>query len=294
MTLLLLLLLLLPPSSSSPRTVSPLEAVEHATVLFNAGETDDALALLHQVTELAPLLPEAHFYLGAIYQQQSDFFAAKTHYTTTTSLDPAYIDAYNNLGKLYSDHGFNDLAIESYEAALNKSPTHLQSRINLGLSFHTTGQYAAAIYQYTTALPHHPTSDELHYNLAVSYSHLGEVTNAVEHYRLAIQCRNDDTHTVVEYSEAWLNLAALHHKHGTLTDAVWHYNRCVARESRSEQSDQGRPAMNLSSGSFRSHRSPPCSHMCAAHTYAPLAGLSTRCHGRQGDRTSTSPRSTPI
>ena len=95
-------------------------------------------------------------------------------------------------------------------------------RVNLGLSYHSVGSYTAACTIYSTALNSGLTGPTLRYNYAVSLSHLGSILPAVEQYRLAIQERLD---VGEEYAEAWLNLAALHHKHGTLDDAIWHYDR---------------------------------------------------------------------
>ena len=190
--------------------------------------------------------------MGAVYQHQEDFFAAKRHYEKCFELDPGHADSLNNLGKLYSDHGFEDLAVESYSLSAAADPSHLQSRINLGLSHHSRGRFAAAVATYTAALPLNPSSDSLHYNLAVSLSHLGTVEPAVEHYRLAIQARFGRIakgEAGADYSEAWLNLAAMHHKHGTLADAVWHYNRTAEAILGGEGGWRGvREAMGRESG----------------------------------------------
>jgi hypothetical protein len=64
----------------------------------------------------------------------------------------------------------------------------------------------------------------------VSYQHNGNILDSVESYRLAIQARHDlhgEGSATADYTEAWLNLAALHHSHGTFVDAIWHYNRTI-------------------------------------------------------------------
>jgi len=42
----------------------------------------------------------------------------------------------------------------------------------------------------------------------------------------------------VQYPEAWVNLSALHHKHGRLEDAVFHYKRSVAAVLNSEEMNE--------------------------------------------------------
>ena len=43
--------------------------------------------------------------------------------------------------------------------------------------------------------------------------HMGEILLSVDNYRFAIEHRKI---TEEDYAEAWLNLSALHHKHGKL------------------------------------------------------------------------------
>jgi Tfp pilus assembly protein PilF len=217
-------------SSSTPTTttttLTPQQAVEHATHLFNSGDRSSALSLLQRVALASPSLPEAHFYLAAIHQAGGDFLPSRAAYRRALELDPSRADAHCNLGKLHSDHGSPpELAAAAYAQALFLDPSHLQARINAGLHHHGLGEAAEAVRHYEVGLRHHPGSDELHYNLAVALAHKGSVVEAVEHYRLAIQARRDVSQ---DHPEAWLNLAALHHRHGTLEDALWHYNRTVA------------------------------------------------------------------
>ena len=53
-----------------------------------------------------------------------------------------------------------------------------------------------------------------------------------------------------DHKEAWLNLAALHHKHGTLEDAIWHYDRTAKAVLGQERYDALPAAMHYSDGDF--------------------------------------------
>ena len=209
--------------------LTPLQAVERATDLFNDGSVIEAISLIEGAALQMPSSPLPHFYLGAIHQRLGKNHQAVMHYSRCLQLDPSHVDALNNLGKVRSDLGEWQVARAHFESALAVSPSHTQASINLGLLLHSLNLFQQASATYALGIERATSSegvDELHYNLAVTLQHMGDVVNSVEHYRLAIQARQQSGGA--DYSEAWLNLAAMHHKHGTLADAVWHYQRSLA------------------------------------------------------------------
>ena len=239
-------------------SLTPWEALEYATEMFNNNVDNDpktrrtVIEILEAVDKIGEggeglasgdanaegledhLRHLPSFYLAAIYHfgggevhRQGDADNLETAirlYKRAISINPSHSDSLNNLGKLYNDLGEADSAFEYYSKATNADPNHVQSRINLGLFLHRLGRFSQATETYEEARNIGGISpverSEINYNLGVSYQFMGEVLNAVDCYRLAIGAKLEVDE---EYPEACINLSALHHKHGRLEDAVSHY-----------------------------------------------------------------------
>ncbi|GMH99028.1 hypothetical protein TrVE_jg9158 [Triparma verrucosa] len=210
--------------------------------MWNRGEHMQSIDLFNDIALEHPGSPLPHFYLGAIHQfgtgDDSDNVVSEEYYLKALEKDKHHANSLGNLGKIYSDRAEREATLKGvrthhgnlnfetslryYTAAISSSSQHLQSYINLGLLYHTFGLSSQSISTFNLALSRNLNSPDLHYNLAVSYQHQGSILESVHHYRLAIEGKLNSGE---EYVEAWLNLAALHHKHGTVDDAIWHYER---------------------------------------------------------------------
>ena len=76
------------------------------------------------------------------------------------------------------------------------------------------------MFYYEEALIHNIESCELHYNIAVTLQDMGKHAEAEKYYQRTIQI---DPHHI----QAWMNLSALHHKYGSLEDAIWLYTKSL-------------------------------------------------------------------
>ena len=169
------------------QTLTPHEALEYATTLFNSdpSATSTVISILTTLANLPPnqidpsLAHFPHFYLGSIFHfggaaepNISPPTTALHHYKRALEIKPDDSDTLNNLGKLHSDINDVESAVKFYSKALLFDPRHTQARINLGLLEHRRGQFKPAIAQYELALGSSPDSltlAEIHYNMGVSY-----------------------------------------------------------------------------------------------------------------------------
>jgi len=126
------------------------ENFESARKLFNAGEYNDAIGLLEEVTEEQPSNVEAWLLLG---------------------------DCYSSLGK-------DKKAIRPYQEVIRIKPEHADAIFRLGVSFTRLGQHSNAIEAYKQAVRIQPEHAQAHFYLGVSYDRMGRIGDAFEHFKI--------------------------------------------------------------------------------------------------------------
>lgn len=84
-----------------------------AVVLADTGRRADAAAILQQLTQDYPELPEPHNNLAALYASSGDYARARAELEESLRLNPSYATANENLGDVYAM-----LAGLSYQRAL--------------------------------------------------------------------------------------------------------------------------------------------------------------------------------
>ena len=99
-----------------------------SVVLGESGRRADAVALLQQLVQDYPELPEPHNNLAAIYAASGDYTKARAELEETLRLNPAYAAAHENLGDVQLM-----LAGEAYSRALRLEPASATLPRKLGL-----------------------------------------------------------------------------------------------------------------------------------------------------------------
>ena len=97
--------------------------------------------------------------LGAIYQKQGNFDAAKAQYNKAILLDPSDETAYNNLASLYISQKNYLGAIETYNKLLARNPKNVQVLRYKAQALYDAQKYDEAIAQYEIISKIDPTSD---------------------------------------------------------------------------------------------------------------------------------------
>jgi Flp pilus assembly protein TadD len=88
-----------------------------AVVLADIGRRPEAIALLEQLVQEFPELPEPHNNLAAMYAASGDYGQARAELEESLRLNPSYATAHENLGDV-----FVMLAGQSYTRALKLEP----------------------------------------------------------------------------------------------------------------------------------------------------------------------------
>jgi Flp pilus assembly protein TadD len=88
-----------------------------SVLLADSGRSTEAEALLQQLSQDYPELPEPHNNLAAIYAASGDYGKSRAELEEAIRLNPGYAPAHENLGDVYAL-----LAAQSYAKALRLEP----------------------------------------------------------------------------------------------------------------------------------------------------------------------------
>jgi len=88
-----------------------------SVLLADSGRSTEAEALLRQLSQDYPELPEPHNNLAAIYAASGDYGKSRAELEEAIRLNPGYAPAHENLGDVYAL-----LAAQSYAKALRLEP----------------------------------------------------------------------------------------------------------------------------------------------------------------------------
>jgi Flp pilus assembly protein TadD len=100
-----------------------------AVVLADTGRQSEATALLQQLVQEFPELPEPHNNLAALYAASGEYAKARSELEESLRLNPNYATANENLGDVYVM-----LAGQSYARALKLEPSNTSVPRKLGLA----------------------------------------------------------------------------------------------------------------------------------------------------------------
>jgi tetratricopeptide (TPR) repeat protein len=110
-----------------------------------AGESDCAVALYHQILADDPTFAAAFINLGTIYFKAKDFKGAEEAFRGATLADPHYALGYFNLGTVLDEMKRYDEAIKAYTQALEISPRFADVHYNLAFAYQSTGEMRPAL-----------------------------------------------------------------------------------------------------------------------------------------------------
>ena len=114
---------------------------------INMTDSDQAVKLLWQATELDPTFDNAYVYLGLYYNSRSDFAKVVQVYQKMVKYHPNEVSAYLNIGEAYmsfSPPRLND-ALPYYQKAINLDPASSFAAFRLGQIYAQQGPRDQAI-----------------------------------------------------------------------------------------------------------------------------------------------------
>ena len=125
------------------------EARAHALVqaAINLTDSERAVKLLWQATEIDPTFAESYIYLALYYNSRSNFAEVIAVYRKLIKYEPKEVSAYLNIGEAYmsfSPPRMND-ALPYYRKAYELEPTSSFATLRLGQLYAQQGNRAEAV-----------------------------------------------------------------------------------------------------------------------------------------------------
>jgi tetratricopeptide (TPR) repeat protein len=216
---------------------------------------EKAASQFERTISLAPTLSQAHFSLGAIYQEQNKLELAAQAMEACLKLNPKYYPAHHRLAKIqlqqdnpeaalesfqeaqkmnskwelpyygiglaYFELGNYDAAREALEEVIFRDPKFAPAHFKLGQVLAKEGFFNAAWEEYEAGEKYEPYTTENLHELGTIFVQKGNQKGAIDIFRRIIDSI-DPTHTA-----ALLQLAELYYAIGEEEIAIDHYKRAI-------------------------------------------------------------------
>lgn len=175
------------------------ESLKTAKSLVDDKQTDAAQLMLQHAVEIAPDSAEAHYDLGLLLLNGSDYENAVRQFGRAVQIAPDVAQYSMRMAEsliLWKHHG---TALEFLKAVRDRFGTLPDYRYKLGLTYYSLHQYPLAIAEFDQIAQEQPALDSNHFFLANSYAATGRLEEAETHYRRAIelQPRNASYYTAL-------------------------------------------------------------------------------------------------
>lgn len=127
--------------------------------------------------------PEVYNDMGVAYNENQNYFKAKSSFLKAIEIDPDYVLAYTNLGSLYYEQKDYEKAISLWDKAIGIDSDYDGELYNsIGLAYAKLHFYEKAIDSYLKGIESEGDIDELFTNLANTYVQIKEYDNAINCY----------------------------------------------------------------------------------------------------------------
>jgi len=140
----------------------------------------DAERLFNRALEKDPDSSMAHFGLGIVWKERSEYLRSINHLEKALTGLPESLPVLRNLGEAYQLVGQNTKAIGVLEKALRIDNHDRSALYLLAVSHQQQEEYQKAVRLYERLTSMEPVKDEIYYNLGVSYGRQERL--ALAHY----------------------------------------------------------------------------------------------------------------
>lgn len=147
-------------------------------------EPRDAERVFNRELEKNPDSGLAHFGLGLVMNEKSEYDLAIAHFQKALLTQPKSVPVLRSLGRSYQMKGQDAEAIAILEKALSIDPQDISLTFLLAFSYQNLQKYKEAIRLYERLVAMSAASVQVFYNLGVSYGKEGEL--ALAHYNFGI------------------------------------------------------------------------------------------------------------
>jgi tetratricopeptide (TPR) repeat protein len=155
-------------------------------VLFQKGDTDEAVAHYRTTLDMQPDFWDAEYNLGIALLSKGQVDEAIAHCSNAVRIAPNDPDALVALGNALLQKERIDDAIVYYQKALSLRPDYFLAHHSLGHAFLEKGEIDAAISHCRAALLIQPENADAHTNLAIALDEKGQTAEAVQNYEKAL------------------------------------------------------------------------------------------------------------
>lgn len=177
------------------------------------GEIRNALKAYLEALKLAPNLPDLHYEIGRLFEEEKEIDNAIHYYHNALHLRPHYADVHYQLALIHEQQKEINYAIQHYDSAIQAKPDFFQALNNLGNIYQEQGVFSKASRYYKQALKIKPNDVQLLNNLALSLNERKLDTDSDELYQhlLKLDPKNVEVHwnygqlllKTGEYARGW-------------------------------------------------------------------------------------------
>jgi predicted Zn-dependent protease len=147
-------------------------------------EPRDAEREFNRELEKNPDSGLAHFGLGLVYNEKSEYDLAMKHFQKALLVQPKSVPVLRSLGRSYQMKGQDVEAVAILEKAVRIDPQDVSLTFLLAFSYQNLQEYKKAIRLYERLVAMNAASAQVFYNLGVSYGKEGKL--ALAHYNFGI------------------------------------------------------------------------------------------------------------
>ena len=162
-----------------------------ATMLFIAGQFDDARGRVQRILERDPKNLDAQILLASASAGLRDLDTALSEIEAAVELDPTSAPAQTSLGLIRTEQGDPEAARIAFEKAVELDPKSVKARLALANFQWSTGLLARAEESLKTALTLDPKSLLANRALAVLYETTGRSKDAEAHLKVLVDAAPD-------------------------------------------------------------------------------------------------------
>ena len=128
------------PIASEKIEESVKEIVVRANLLFESGDSEQAIQLLNKAIRIDPKSAYAYNSRGLAYYNTNRFNQATEDYDRAIHLDPEYADPYNNRGVVHGELARFEQAMQDFDKAIQLNPEYALAYSNRAEVYKELGQ----------------------------------------------------------------------------------------------------------------------------------------------------------
>jgi tetratricopeptide (TPR) repeat protein len=204
---------------------------ERAHQLYNEGQYDDALAVLHEGLALYPTSVELHIGVGYARLAREEYAWARRSFEEALVLEPEHEDALAGLGETLLKFGLEEAGLRCFRRTLELGyADDLDLMLQIGRALFREGStrdkrelFSAALEFFQVAVQQAPESAEAIACVGYAQHRLGDDEGAIASLRRSLQADSD-------HMEARIYLANIHYDRSDYDASLYHFERTTPED----------------------------------------------------------------